>query len=201
LTELAPFFRLMEGFSNNTSAPVDLAHDMFLVGAILAQKPRDVLEFGIGTGLLTASIVYALAYNRRGRLTSVDNWFDWKGKEPAHAAHFRRAGVKIVAMKEEEFVRGAPTDGWDFLVSDGDHRHSHEWLDQHLRIVRNGGFMFFHDTNQPKKFPGLTTIERQLKDRGMFCLHFRKESRPDEYCHRGLLFAVNRKPRVERAHG
>ena len=84
-------------------------------------------------------------------------------------------------------------DALDFLISDADHLKSQNWLDQHMRVVQNDGFMFFHDTNQPRVFPGLATIEDQLKSRGLFCLHFRENSRPDERCDRGWLFAVNRK--------
>ena len=193
MTELAPFYQLLESFDHRNIVALDRAHNMFMVGALLSKKPAEVLELGIGTAYLSASMVYALQYNKKGRLTCVDNWFDWNGQEPPYIQQFRQVGVNIVAMGEEEFVRQAPTDGWDFLVSDADHLRSHLWIDQHVRIVRNDGFMFFHDTNQPNVFPGLTTIEKQLKDRGIFCYHFRENSRPDEHCDRGWLFAVNKK--------
>jgi predicted O-methyltransferase YrrM len=194
MNDLTPLLRFVEKFNDITNMSVDRVHGMFITGAILAMKPRTVLELGIGTGFLTGSIAHALAYNRRGRLTSVDNWGDWKGKkEPSHIVRYKRLGVKVVAMEEERFVRAARTDAWDVLVSDGDHPHSHTWLDEHLRIVRNGGLLFFHDTNQPKEYPGLATIEGELKKRGISCVNFCRSSRPDEECERGLLFAVNRK--------
>jgi len=60
-------------------------------------------------------------------------------------------------------VKQSKSDQWDVLISDADHWHSQDWLSDHLRIVRNEGFLFFHDTNQPAHFPGLTTIEHRLK--------------------------------------
>ena len=53
--------------------------------------------------------------------------------------------------------------------------------------------MFFHDTNQRGVFPGLATIEDKLKEWGIFCLHLKENSRPDEQCDRHWLLAVNRK--------
>jgi predicted O-methyltransferase YrrM len=193
MTELAPYFQLLEQFDHNNIVALDRAHNLFLVGAVLSKKPNDVLELGVGTAYITASLFYALSYNKKGRLTSVDNWFDWGGKEPANIQQFRTAGVNIVTSGEEEFVRRAPTDGWDILISDADHHRSQNWIDQHIRITRPGGFMFFHDTNQPAVFPGLATIEAKLKERNIFCLHFKENSRPDEHCDRGWLFAVNSK--------
>ena len=193
MTELAPYFQMLEGFNHENVVALDRAHNLFLIGLILARKPERILELGIGTGYITASIVHALSYNKKGRLTSVDNWYDWGGMEPEGVANLRRAGVDVVSMGEHEFVLQAPTDGWDVLISDADHMHSQEWIEQHIRITRNGGFMFFHDTNQPGVFPGLATIEDKLKERGIFCLHFKENSRPDEHCDRGWLFAVNRK--------
>ena len=68
-------------------------------------------------------------------------------------------------------------------------------LEEHLRIVQPGGFMFFHDTHQPSVFPGLATIEPRLRERGIFCTQFQENSRSDEHCDRGFLFAVNQKGR------
>ncbi len=193
MTELAPYFQILEQFDHRNIVALDRAHNLFLIGAVLSKKPNEILELGVGTGYLTASLVHAIAYNKKGRLTSVDNWFDWGGKEPPNVAAMRQAGVNVVTMGEEDFVRQAPDSHWDVLISDADHFHSHQWVDQHLRIVKDGGFLFFHDTNQPNVFPGLGTIESQLKSRGIFCCHFRENSRPDEHCDRGWLFAVNRR--------
>jgi predicted O-methyltransferase YrrM len=191
--ELTPYFNLLSSFNNANMVAIDLAHNMFLVGAVLARKPERILELGVGSGYVTNSLLHAVRYNRKGKVTSVDNWADWKGVEPAFAANLRAAGVSVIVSGEEEFVRATPDNAYDMLISDADHFRSSAWLDQHLRIVANDGFLFFHDTNQPRMFPGLTTIEGQIKDRGLPCFHFKESSRPDERCERGWLFVINKK--------
>lgn len=191
--DLAPYFELLATFNNQNAVAIDLAHNVFLVGAVLSRKPEQVLELGVGSGYVTRSLLYALRYNRKGRLTSVDNWFDWKGAEPPFAAGLRAAGANIVVSGEEEFVRAAPNDAYDLLVSDADHFKSASWVDQHLRIVQHGGFLFFHDTNQPRAFPGLAGIESEIQERGLPHFHFKDSSRPDERCQRGWLFVINQK--------
>src|ERR1700737_3863644 len=94
--ELAPYFHLLSSFDNSNVVAIDLAHNVFLVGAVLARKPERVLELGIGSGYVTTSLLHALRFNRKGRLTSVDNWFDWGGAEPAFVAPLRTAGVNVV---------------------------------------------------------------------------------------------------------
>ncbi|HVX15399.1 MAG TPA: class I SAM-dependent methyltransferase [Pirellulales bacterium] len=191
--DLNPYFDLLATFNNQNAVAIDLAHNVFLVGSVLARKPARVLELGVGSGYVTRSLLHALRYNRKGTLTSVDNWFDWNGAEPPFAAALRAAGATIVTSGEEEFVRLAPDDAYDFLVSDADHFRSAGWLDQHLRIVEAGGFLFFHDTNQPRMFPGLATIEGQVRERGLQHFHFKESSRPEERCQRGWLFVINQK--------
>jgi predicted O-methyltransferase YrrM len=191
--ELGPYFNLLSSFDNANMVAIDLAHNAFLVGAVLARKPENVLELGIGSGYVTNSLLHAIRYNRKGQLTSVDNWCDWHGAEPAFAAPLRAAGVNIVVAAEEEFVCSGADDAYDFLVSDADHFRSASWLDQHLRIVEHDGFLFFHDTNQPHMFPGLATTEGQIQKRGLPYFHFKESSRTDERCQRGWLFVINKK--------
>ena len=77
-----------------------------------------------------------------GKLICVDNWLDTYGVEPTIVSEFRNLGANVVCSGEEQFVKQAATDAYDFLVSDADHYRSAEWLDHHIRIVRNDGFMF-----------------------------------------------------------
>src|SRR5688572_13254508 len=130
MNELVPYFNLLTSFANDKNVvALDLAHNLFLIGAVLSRKPRNVLELGIGSGYVTNSLIHALRFNRQGHLTSVDNWFDWRGAEPAGVANLRAAGVTVVQSGEEEFVRAAPADAYDLLVSDADHFRSGTWLD------------------------------------------------------------------------
>ena len=190
--ELAGYFQLLAR-GNPSAAAIDIAHNLFLVGAAVAKKPSRLLELGIGSAFVTQSLLHALRFNGKGRLTSVDNWLDWNGSPPPFVDGLRSAGVNVIVASEEEFVRASPDDAYDFLVSDADHFNSAAWLDQHLRIVEHDGFLFFHDTNQPRRFAGLATIERQISERGLPHFHFKESSRPEERCERGWLFVVNKK--------
>ena len=102
----------------------------------------------------------------------------------------RGAGAEIVVSDEETFVRACPADTFDVLVSDADHRRSGTWLAEHLRIVRDGGFLFFHDTNNPQ-WPTLIDLQERVKHLSHY--HFVQKSRGDERCERGWLWVVNRK--------
>jgi hypothetical protein len=84
---------------------VDLAHNALLLGAVASLKPDEVLELGLGAGYTSGAILQALTWNRKGRLTIVDNWYDWQGWEPPHAQPLREAGVRIVICDEESFVK------------------------------------------------------------------------------------------------
>ena len=170
---------------------VDPAHCIFLFGTVLARKPHDVLDLGIGTcGYTSRLILQALKYNQRGRLTCVDNWLGFGGSEQEVARVLRSLGAEVVRQAEEDYVKGCPDDSFDLLVSDADHDRSHLWVKDHMRITRHDGFMFFHDTNN-RLFPNLHAIESEIKHLPYF--HFKESTRPDEECERGWLFAVNKK--------
>jgi hypothetical protein len=196
-TSLEPFVRwsgLVTTLDDPTHVAIDRAHNVFLMGALLSRKPRDVLELGIGSGFVTRTLVEGVRYNGVGRVTAVDSWTDWRGDEPPIMGELRDAGVEVVApVTEEEFVHQAPADAYDFLVSDADHRRSGTWVDEHLRIVRHDGFMFFHDTNHANRFKTLGLIEKRVRELGLPFYHFTESTRPDERCERGWLFAINKK--------
>ncbi len=65
--ELAPYFELLATFNNQHAVAIDLAHNVFLIGAVLSRKPERVLELGVGTGYVTRSLLHALRYNRVAR--------------------------------------------------------------------------------------------------------------------------------------
>jgi hypothetical protein len=190
---LISLFDLVLRFDHRNPIAIDRAHNLFLVGAVLSKKPRNVLELGIGTGYLTMSLIHALRYNGVGQLTSVDNWFDTHGIEPKFGADLRAAGVKIVSSGEKEFWQQARSSSFDFLISDADHQNSADWFEHHIRVVERDGLMFFHDTNMPDMFPGLAKLEARIKNLGFPYYHFTQSSRPDENCGRGMLFVINKK--------
>jgi predicted O-methyltransferase YrrM len=173
--------------SPNNWLSLDLSHAALIMGVVAAKKPEQVLELGFGIGYGTDAIVQALTWNRKGRLTVVDNWYDWQGREPDTTAPFKQRGVEFVVGSEEDFVRSAADEKYDVLVSDADHLNSHKWLDQHLRIVRPGGVLFFHDVGPGSLFPNLRQIVRDAKAMGLSHQLFAEDTRSDEYCHRGLL--------------
>jgi predicted O-methyltransferase YrrM len=193
MQELQRYFDMLPRFVGEVRA-VDLAHNMFLFGCVVSKKPRHVLEMGMGTGYVTASLIYALSYNRAGDLTCVDNWFDWGGREPEWIGQIRSAGVRVVApMDEHAFLRSSPDNAYDLVISDADHFHSHSWVDEYFRITSPDGFIFFHDTNSDM-FPNLKTIVERIGALNLPHYHFTESTRPDENCGRGWLFVINKKP-------
>src|SRR5687767_14049608 len=110
MCELQRYFGQLSEFEERNNVAIDRAHNVFLVGSVLARKPANILELGIGSCFVTNSLMHALCFNRNGRLTSVDNWCDWNGVEPAFVSSLRAAGVNVVVSGEEEFVRCCPDD-------------------------------------------------------------------------------------------
>jgi predicted O-methyltransferase YrrM len=155
-TDLDPYLHLLSTFRDDRRA-IDIAHNVFLMGALLSKKPDNILELGIGTGFVTQTLLAGIRFNGFGRITCVDNWFDWGGKEPAGIDKLRQTGAKVVVESEERFLRTCAADQYDFLVSDADHMHSGDWVHEHLRVTRNDAFLFFHDTNS-EEWPSLRGI-------------------------------------------
>jgi predicted O-methyltransferase YrrM len=195
MQNLQRYFEVLSKFSGDVRA-LDVAHNLFLIGALVARKPRRVLEMGIGTGYLTGSLIHALRFNGVGELTCADNWCDWGGREPEGVDQIRAAGVKVVApVDEESFLRSTGADAYDFVISDADHFRSHNWVDEYLRVTEHNGFIFFHDTNSDT-FPNLHTIVDRTAALNLPHYHFTESSRLDERCSRGWLFVINKKPKL-----
>jgi predicted O-methyltransferase YrrM len=168
---------------------VDLVHNCLIFGAVLSSKPTNALELGIGKGYATRAILYALKYNQIGRLTSVDDWHDWKGEEPSHIDDLRNLGVNVIApIDEGDFVRSQPDNSYDFLMSDGSHRHAGEWAEDVFRIMKYDSIMFFHDVKcpSPRRYIELS------KEKNLPHFIFSKSSLANESCERGLLMVINK---------
>ncbi len=52
-------------FDNANTVAIDLAHNVFLVGALLARKPDNLLELGVGSGYVTHSLLHGMRFNRK----------------------------------------------------------------------------------------------------------------------------------------
>jgi glycosyltransferase involved in cell wall biosynthesis len=194
MENLRAYFDHILNFDHSSLSPIDRCHNLLLIGAVLSKKPDHILELGIGTGYVTAGLIHALRYNRKGKLTCVDKWFDWGGQEPPGIEKIRAAGVKVVApMDEGQFVKECPADTYDVLISDADSFLSGLWVDEHLRIATDKAFMFFRNTNRSEDLPNLALIEQRLKQLGLLYYHFTEQSRSDERCAAGWLFAINDK--------
>jgi len=197
MENLREYFDFILNFDHRNPSPIDRCHNLFLIGALLSKKPENILELGIGTGYVTLSLIHALKYNSIGNLTCVDNWFDWGGHEPEGIDAIRAAGVNVVApISEQEFVNQCPSDSYDFLIADADLFLSGLWIDEHLRITKHNGFMFFRNTNRKDDLPNLQLIEKRVKELGLSYYHFTEQSRSDEGCRSGWLFAINDKTKT-----
>jgi len=167
---------------------IDLPHAALLLGVITSLKPNAVLEFGYGTGFASRIILQGLSYNGKGELLTVDNWADWGGDVPDHVKPINRLHA-IGTFDEGEFVRRAKTGRYDVLVSDADHVNCHKWVADTFRIVRSGGFLFFHDTAN-SLFPNMAEVVEYVKKNNFWYYHFCESSRFDEMCDRGWLMVM-----------
>lgn len=173
---------MMEGAAEPVA--MDRAHQALIFATALAQKPLDVIEFGVGSGATSEALIAAINYNQHGRLTCVDNWIDWGGAEPPVAERLRQSGVTVVCESERAFTVAAPANAYDLLVSDADHNSAGGWIADTFRIVRSGGILFFHDA-AATNYAAMAKIREFTKS--FPHQMFERSSRPDERCGRGLL--------------
>lgn len=163
---------------------MDRAHQAVIFAMAVAQKPMDVLEFGVGSGAISRALIAALNYNQHGRLTCVDNWIDSGGIEPPIAETVRKAGATVIGQDEYSFTAGAPTGAYDFLVSDADHNEAGRWVAETFRLVRPGGILFFHDA-AATHYAAMALIREYARPFPHLLMD--RSSRADERCGRGLL--------------
>lgn len=177
-------------------AALDKNHLMLLLGVILSDKPKQILELGVGTAYASFSILEAIKYNKIGSLTCVDNGYDINKHDDN--GNLKRTTIKslkdrgvnvIMPTSEYDFVHYSESNSFDLLLSDADHNGT--WPDQLSRIIKNGSFMFFHDVNE--SYPNLLEYHEYFKSKNMPCFLFNKNSRPEERCTRGFLMVINNK--------
>jgi len=129
---------------------------LFLYSLLRMLKPDTVLEIGVSAGHSTCWLAQALKDNKRGHLTSVDNWGATAGgcgPSPERADKRLRANklrkfVTLVSADSHDFLKGCEAKSIDVIWVDGDHRYVRALVDiqQSLRIAKL--LVIVHDTNQ-----------------------------------------------------
>ena len=184
-----------------TSVPAFVRMDVVhadLIGALVgAHKPASILELGFGSGIVTDAILRAL-YKGFPAIALptyrvVDNWQDWSTGKPE--AELREAygpypDIEFVTVESERaFIAATLTDPvtrYDFIVSDADHHHAHEWFyDVYERILTPGGILIYHDVS--RGYGGLASIVTECADQNLRHVVFNRNALPSEACDRGLL--------------
>lgn len=177
------------------NAAIDIPHGMLILSTLLSAKPKNILEIGIGTGFITKLLLEGITYNQVGELTTIDNFHDLGGNLPNSTLRELQgqSNIKIIApVEEKDFVFRSEENQFDFLVSDGDHLHAGEWVDQIFKIIKPNSFMFFHDVNNPG-YPNLMNYKTLSDKYNKPNFLFTKSSRADEECERGILMVLNLK--------
>jgi hypothetical protein len=171
---------------------IDLCHGMTVFGIGLSAKPKNILELGIGTGFVTDLLLKVIEYNQVGELTCVDNFHDLGGNLPESTLNrLRNTKAKIFApIEERHFVQSVQENTYDFLISDADHNHAGEWVDQIFKIMKPNSFMFFHDVNGYENLKNYLLLSEKY-NKPYFL--FEENTRNYEECNRGWLMVINKK--------
>jgi len=170
---------------------IDTAHAMCITGLVVANKPRSILEIGLGGGRSTDAILAGIDYNQLPYYyTLVDNWLDWNGVRPAEVLAPYEGRLKVVDSDEKDFVFST-TERFDFIMSDGDHYLTDQWFDHvYDNLLNRNGILVYHDINlfnEPGSFPNLARIYHRCVQLGLPHHLFNTNSLPGEQCQRGLL--------------
>lgn len=175
-------------FPSQNSQALDYAHAHLIAGLVLAHKPLKVLELGVGSAYLTSVVLEALRENGRGRLTSVDNFFDWNGKKPFHIIDLQETNPDWDLIVEDEsiFLQRSPSEAYTFIISDGDHTRGYQTAPDLFRTAAPGSVLVFHDTSS-EIFRLLARLPKRCRQLGFDNFHFNSKSKPEENTDRGLL--------------
>jgi predicted O-methyltransferase YrrM len=176
-------------FGQDEGVKIDQAHADLLRGLIVAQKPRTVLELGIGGGQGTDAMLSGLDYNQQEfEYTLVDNWFDFGHKQPDAVAEKYGNRINIVTSDERDFVFACEKK-FDFIMSDADHFRTDQWFEYvYENLVNDNGILCYHDVNLvDNEFVNLRTIYYKCREYGLAYKLFNLNSLPTERCQRGLL--------------
>jgi predicted O-methyltransferase YrrM len=194
----------------NKIIATDFAHNMLIYGVVLSHKPDEVLEIGVGSGNGTKAILAALDYNKKGKLTCVDNYIDHKkhqdmketdGHPPIVNEMMNHERFNIVVSSEEDFVSISDKDLYDVIISDADHGNCGNWVEKVFDMCKEDGVIFVHDVHSgnlgsPGKYVDYA------REKSMPCIIFNKVSRngpipiaeatDGERTHRGMAMIVKK---------
>jgi predicted O-methyltransferase YrrM len=187
-------------------AGIDVAHAMVLFGVILAQKPKNILELGIGTGVASETILNAIKYNSmKCQYDAVDfcmqfsettKRYEYQGHwaYPTHEyiEKLRKENVNLIGLDERVFVENCESNKYDLIISDADHERAGEWADHIFRICKPNGIIFMHDI-AGTWHPSLQKYMEYINNHSIPHYLFEKNSRGDEICQRGWLMIINKK--------
>lgn len=146
---------------------MDDCHVELIRAIVRCAKPKAILELGFGSGKLTRELVAAVEENCCGRITVVDNWFDWGGIKPMHADLH---GVNFETSEESRFVR-ENSRNWDFVVADAEHENVENRIEHYMKLVLPGGWLIVHDySSDPRGWTfAQSSAEHERCERGLWC--------------------------------
>jgi len=176
-------------FKQNEYVKVDKAHAEVIKGLVYGQKPKTILEMGLGGGESTDAILEALKYNGQPyNYILVDNWEDHNYTMPEGVMELYSTKVNIVTSSEASFVMSTK-ERFDFIMSDADHTHAQLWFDYVYDTLLNpDGILIYHDINLfEDTFENLRVILYRCNQRRIKYKLFNKNTVIGERCHRGLL--------------
>lgn len=184
---------------------IDTAHARLIEGLIVSFKPTNILEFGYGGGRAHNAICVGARFNQNlPKYTLVDNWNDWNYAMPEevhksvnrHMLNHKTGDSNrntfshfAVHTKDERDFVNQRKEQYDFIMSDADHQHSHEWADVVFHhMLTSPGILIYHDVDG--SYPGLAKLPNHFQEylRNECCATvFNRSTREDEECKRGLL--------------
>jgi predicted O-methyltransferase YrrM len=176
-------------FGKDDWVKIDKAHSDLIYGLVVASKPSSIIEFGLGGGESTDSILRGVEFNQNSPTYSlVDNWLDFGGKVPAAVLKRYQGRVNLITAAEKDFVFST-TEKYDFILSDADHHHTQDWFDHvYDNLLVPNGVLIYHDIDFfESEFPNLRQIYFRAVERKLAFHLFNKNSRPEERCQRGLV--------------
>jgi nucleoside-diphosphate-sugar epimerase/predicted O-methyltransferase YrrM len=192
-TGIRKFISIRQGLTtvgNDENVKIDQAHVELIKGLVIGNKPRTILEFGLGGGAATDAILEGLEFNHQTfQYVLVDNWNDWYGIRPKEVDEKYGDLINIVDSSEKNFVFST-SQKFDFIMSDGDHYQSDQWFEYvYAELLNPGGILIYHDINLFDKdsFPNLVNLYHRIKALELPHHLFNRNSREDERCQRGLL--------------